>query len=158
VDRKQKHVAIGVEFFVSILMAFCWVSSYRYKYNIPFFNSPLLNWWAFLLWSIGLFITLRTYQWFKLTIKLFWVRILVLWISYFITLLVIEYLGYHVFIIRETTSEKPLCFGLIHGTPIMKIYYLTAGIIAIILSSVFKKSLPIIFLSGQKQGPENPET
>jgi hypothetical protein len=57
---------------------------------------------------------------------------------YFSVLLVIEYFGYYIFGIREMTSEKPLCFGLIHGTLTLKIYYLLAGIAAIFLNHTVK--------------------
>jgi hypothetical protein len=146
---QERHSTIGGGLFVSCLISFCWVGYYRYNYNISFFNSPIINWFAFLLWSTGLFITIRTYEWFKSVFRPFWVRIPVLWISYFMTLLFIEYLGYHIFKIREMTTEKPLCFGLIHGTPILKLYYLSAGIIAISLARVFR-AVPL-FLSGRRQ-------
>jgi len=154
---QEKYFTLGVELFVSCLMSFFWVGYYRYDYNNAFFNSPIINWWAFFLWSTGLLVTLRTYQWFKSIFRWLWVRIPVLWLSYFITLLAIEYLGYHIFKIREMTSEKPLCLGLIHGTPAMKVYYLTAGIIAVFLSNVFKKGAQKIFFSGRKYGAEKPE-
>ena len=79
---KEKYSAIGGEFFVSCLMSFFWVGYYRYNYNNAFFNSPIINWFAFLLWSMGLLITIRTYQWFKSVFRQFWVRIPVLWVSY----------------------------------------------------------------------------
>jgi hypothetical protein len=156
--RKQKYSTILLELFVSCLISFVWVRFYRYRYNIAFFNSPMINWWAFLLWSTGLSITLRTYRWLQSVITAWGVRLLVLWIAYFSVLLFIEYLGYHIFGIREMTSGKPLCFGLIHGTPILKMYYLTAGMIAIFLSSIFKQTLQAIFFPAKKQSSESLET
>ena len=85
------------------------------------------------------------------------IRVFVLWILYFSVLLLIEYFGYRVFEIREMTSEKPLCFGLIHGTPILKMYYLTAGILAVFLSRIFERAFQVIFFSSGKQNAEGPE-
>ena len=150
----KSHIAIRDGLLVSCLMSFCWVGYYRYSYNIPFFNSSIINWFAFLLWSTGLFITIRTYEWFKSLFRRFWVRIPVLWICYFMTLLAIEYLGYYVLKIREVTTENPLFLGLIHGTWTLKVYYLTAGIIAIFLRHVFKKGSQIIFPSTETKTSE----
>jgi hypothetical protein len=157
-SQKQKFSTILVELFVACLISFFWVRFYRYQYNIAFFNSPMINWWAFLLWSTGLFITMRTYRWLQSVVTPWGVRLLVLWGAYFSVLLFIEYLGYHIFKIREMTSGKPLCFGLIHGTPILKMYYLTAGIIAIFLSNIFKQALQAISFSAKEQGSETLET
>ena len=126
------------EMVVSCLMSLIWVSSYGYRYNLSFFNSPFINWLAFLLWSTGLFITLRTYQFSKFIICPLWLRLPLIWMVYFSVLLVIEYFGYYIFGIREMTTEKPLCFGLIHGTLTLKIYYLLAGIAAIFLNHTVK--------------------
>jgi hypothetical protein len=145
VPLKEKTFAIGADLFVSLLMSILWVGFYRYNYNVDFLNSPVVNWFAFFLWSTGLLVTIKTYQWYKSVFTCVWLRVPVLWVSYFLSLLVIEYLGYHIFKIRELTSGNPLCFGLIHGTPTLKVYYLSAGIIAIFLSNVFKKASRKVF-------------
>ncbi|MEW6184600.1 MAG: hypothetical protein AB1585_02535 [Thermodesulfobacteriota bacterium] len=62
------------------------------------------------------------------------------WLAYFSTLLGIEYTGYHILRIREVTSEPALCLGLIHGTPILKAYYLVAGLGAVFFNHFFKKA------------------
>jgi hypothetical protein len=157
VYRKQKYPALLVEIIVACLISFFWVRFYHYRYNITFFNSSMINWWAFLLWSTGLSITMRTYRWLQSVVTPWGLRLLVFWIAYFSVLLFIEYLGYRVFGIHEMTSEKPLCFGLIHGTPLLKMYYLTAGIIAIFLGGIFKQALQAIFFSAKEQGAGNHE-
>ena len=101
--------------------------------------------------ELGLFITNRFYQLLKLIVRIVWVRIVLLWLVYFSTLLVIEYLGYYVIGIREMTSEQPLLFGLIHGTIVLKIYYLIAGIVSIFLSGILKKATQIFFSLKKKK-------
>ncbi|MGA3083991.1 MAG: hypothetical protein ABSE95_04290 [Thermodesulfobacteriota bacterium] len=155
-NLKLNDPEIMVELFVSCLISFFWVGFYHYHYNISFFNSRVINWWAFLLWSSGLFITNRFYHLLKLIVRMVWVRIVLLWLAYFSILLLVEYLGYYVIGIREMTSEKPLLFGLIHGTIVLKIYYLIAGIVAIFLSGILKKATQIIFFSEKEQIRETP--
>ena len=137
----RRHTPLQVELFVSCAMSFVWVGSYGYTYNVPFFNSPVLNWLAFLLWSSGLFATIRVYRFLSHRVRPFWIRIVLIWLTYFSILLFIEYLGYYVFEIRQVTAERPLLFGLIHGTVTLKVYYIIAGICAVMVSSALKKAL-----------------
>jgi hypothetical protein len=130
-----------IEFLVAALLSFVWVAYYHYNYNMAFLNSRFINWFAFSLWTAGLFVTLRFYQWLKIKIKNLGLRLVVFWVAYFTTLLVIEYSGYNIFKIRAMTSEPALCFGLIHGTPILKVYYLIAGLIAVFFYSLFQKRI-----------------
>jgi hypothetical protein len=39
----------------------------------------------------------------------------------------VEFMGYYILKIRAITSEGPLVLGLIHGTIVLKIYYVTVG-------------------------------
>lgn len=135
---RRKDFDLMVEFFVSCAMSLLWVGFYGYTYNVPFLNSPMINWLAFFLWGSGLFFTLRVYRLFCRIVRPFWMRVVLVWLTYFSGLLVVEYLGYYVFRIRQVTSEGPLLFGLIHGTAALKIYYIFAGICAVMLSSALK--------------------
>ena len=128
----------SIEPIIACSMSFLWVGLYGYRYNIEFFNSPFINWLAFILWSIGLFLTIKVYQLLGKLIACFWKKILATWFIYFMALLFIEFLGYHVFKIRQVTYETPLIFGLIHGTKILKYYYIFAGILAILLNNLLK--------------------
>jgi hypothetical protein len=118
------------------------VESYGYTYNVSFLNSPVINWWAFVLWSSGLFATLRVYRIFNQVVEHFLVKIALTWLTYFSSILIIEYVGYFVLEIRQVTSEGPLLFGLIHGTVILKLFYVIAGICAVILSRALEKVSP----------------
>lgn len=123
----------SIEAIISCSMSFVWVGFYNYRYNIEFFNSPFVNWLAFILWSTGLFLTLKLYKSLGNYFSNIWMRLIATWLIYFPSLLIIEYFGYYVFKIRQVTSEEPLIFGLIHGTIILKFYYIFAGILAIFI-------------------------
>jgi putative effector of murein hydrolase len=122
-------------------MSLLWVGGYGYTYTDPFYNSSPVNWLAFILWAPGLFLTLRSYRLFLRYIKRPWLGIMVTWIAYFASLLLVEHIGYNVLTIRQVTSEGPLIFGLIHGTIPLKIYYVGAGIFAVFLSNILGKLL-----------------
>jgi hypothetical protein len=122
-------------------MSCLWVGFYGYRYNIDIFNSPVINWLAFTLWSIGLIMTIRVYKLLENILTLPWQRLIATWTLYFAGLLVVEYCGYYVFEIRQVTNERPLMFGLIHGTATLKFYYLVAGICAIGLNGFLENIL-----------------
>lgn len=130
-----------LEFLVAALMSLVWVAYYQYDYNIGFFNSAGINWLAFSLWTIGLLVTLRVYRWLKEKVANIGLRLGIFWLAYFSTLLGVEFTGYYILRIREITTEPALCFGLIHGTPVLKIYYLVAGLGAVFLYHIFKKGV-----------------
>jgi hypothetical protein len=116
---------------VSWVLSFSWVGWYGYSYNYPLFNSPGVNWLACLLWGVWLFSTIRAHHVLKRWIKRRLLTLMILWIGYFSFLLFFEYMGHYVLGIRLVTSEGPLVFGLIHGTPVLKWFYVTAGLFAI---------------------------
>jgi hypothetical protein len=122
-------------------MSLLWVGSYGYAYSDPFYNSSPVNWLAFLLWTPGLFLTLRFYRLLTRHIQNPWLRIFFTWLAYFASLLLVEHIGYNVLAIHQVTSEGPLLLGLIHGTITLKIYYVTAAMMAIYLSHVLEKIL-----------------
>ena len=133
--------ATSMELGIACSMSCLWVGSYGYHYNVDFFNSPVINWLAFTLWSIGLVLTLRVYKMLGNILTPPWQRILGTWSVYFAGLLVVEYCGYYVFEIRQVTNERPLMFGLIHGTATLKFYYLVAGICAVGLNGFLQNIL-----------------
>ncbi len=136
----------SIEAILSCSVSFIWVGYYGYRYNVEFFNSPFINWLAFLLWSVGLFLTIKIYKLLGNIFTNLYKRILITWIIYFATLIIVEYFGYYVFEIRQVTNESPLIFGLIHGTIILKFYYIFAGILAIFLYN-FIQNIMVIPLS-----------
>lgn len=126
-------IACGVSFY--------WVGYHGYKYNIPYLNSPVINWLALILWSAGLICNMMIYKYMRQAIKSKWLGLGLTWLTYFVLLLLVEFIGYDVLGIRQITEEKPLIFGLIHGTSTLKIYYLVAGVGTLALSKLVKKAL-----------------
>ena len=130
-----------MELGIACTMSCLWVGFYGYRYNVAFFNSPLINWLAFMLWSIGLVTTIRVYKLLGNILMPPWQRILATWFIYFAGLLVLEYCGYYVFEIQQVTNERPLMFGLIHGTATLKFYYVVAGVCAVGLNGFLENIL-----------------
>jgi len=141
-DKFRMLVPEPDEIFISCAMSLLWVGFYGYRYNMPLLNSPGVNWLAFILWSLGLIIMLRVYGLYNIMIRERWLRFSAIWATYLIGLFAIEYIGYRVLDIRLITSEKPLIFGLIHGTIFLKVYYMLAGPAAILMTGAMKKLIP----------------
>ncbi len=120
--------------FSSGTLSFLWVGSYQYRYNIEWMNFAGLNLWAFLLWMAGGFIFLKIYISLKSRSRQKYIAVFLSWIIYFILLLVIEFAGYHLLQIRETSihHKRPLLLGLIHGSPGLHLYYLLFPFIIIL--------------------------
>ena len=112
---------------LAFLISLVWVSLDGYRYNIPYLNSPYVNWFSLILWTLGLLATIRTYRFFALKVSRLWVLLILIWILYVLVLLTVEFIGYYILRIHRVTSEGPLVFGLIHGTTALKIYYMTVG-------------------------------
>jgi len=112
--------------FSSLTFAFVWVGNYRYEYNYQTINTNGINLWAFSLWLAGGLAFLLVYRFIKKKITGVFRRLAVTWLIYFISLLVIEYVGYFLMEIREVSvpHAKALIFGLIHGNLALWIYYL----------------------------------
>jgi hypothetical protein len=140
-NRSKAPPIVFAEAILSFTMSLLWVGFYGYTYNDPFYNSSPVNWLALLLWTSGLFLTLRFYRIVTRHVKNPWLSIFFTWLAYFASLLLVEHIGYNVLAIRQVTSERPLVLGLIHGTITLKLYYITAGMIAILLSHVLEKNL-----------------
>ena len=137
-----------VEVYVAFTIAFVWVGNYGYQYNQTIFNSPGLNWWAFLLWFVGLVIYFEFYSFIKKLISNIFLLLSVAWICFFTVLLIFEFIGFHILIIRNVSHgiNSPLIFGLVHGTIALHIFYLSAPFIGIAVLEIFNK----IFFSAQR--------
>lgn len=112
-------------------MSGLWVASYSYRYNVSYLNSPLINWWAFAWWTLGIYLSIRLYEKSRQAIPRPWFRFLITWVTFLACLLAFEFTGYNLLGIREIRGGEPLIFGLVHGTRELKIYYLVAVPIAI---------------------------
>lgn len=116
----------------AVTIALVWVWGYGYAYNIPSLNSPHVNWWALLLWSGGLFGVLRLFRRLKNTGKGDLAAVATVWAVSLAALLFLEYLGYQVLGIQETGGHPPLIFNLIHGTAVLKVWYLFSAPLTIL--------------------------
>ncbi len=118
-----------ISLFASVSFAFLWVGSYQYHYNAGFdiseINTSGLNLWAFLLWLVGGFIFLEVYKFIKKHVRHPLFKLILSYVFYFSSLLVVEFIGYYLLGIRESNpkSKDPLLFGLIHGNLVLHVYY-----------------------------------
>lgn len=109
-------------------IAFLWVGSYGYQYNVAALSSQGLNWFAWGLWTLGHFTILEVNSRLKRRVSAAWVQLSILWLTYYLVLFGIEFVGYYLLGIHEV--GRPACpaliCGLIHGTPVLFGFYLTA--------------------------------
>ena len=140
-SRLRKGIASPVvrDLAVAVTVSAVWVAFYGYRYNVEFFNSRGINWWAFLCWSGELFAILRFFDWLRGAVSPRWLAVPATWGAYAATLLTAEYIGYALLGIRELHGERPLIFGVIHGTTTMKLYYSVAGLLAIAIAASVRR-------------------
>lgn len=133
----------------STTYSFFWVGSYDYHYNAEILNTGSVNLFTFILWTIGGFTTIHVYR--KFAGKPFVQRISMIWILYLIILFIVEYIGYSLFGVHENSkiNSKPLLFGLIHGTPVLHLFYLISPFITIPLYILYKE-ITVRCLSSEK--------
>ena len=112
--------------FSTLTFSFLWVGFYQYHYNVNL-NTQGLNIWAFSLWTLGGIVFFEGSRRLKIQIENPYFRILTILSIYYFVLFSIEYLAYYILHIREDSlsNGKPLVFGLIHGTLILHIYYVS---------------------------------
>jgi hypothetical protein len=138
-NGRQRVNARIIDFPLSFLISLIWVSSYGYKYNVHYLNSPFVNWYSLMLWTIGLFCTIRIYRFIVGRVSYQSMTILFTWFLYFLGLWALEFVGYYVVKIRLDTVESPLLFGVIHGPLVLKTYYVLAGPCMILLMAGIDK-------------------
>lgn len=122
------------ELLLSFIISFTWVAYYGYNYKgTNLFLVGNINLFALVAWTLGLTIFLLTYRKLK-AIYGFQNAILYSGIIYLGGINIIEWIGYNWLKIQLASSYHGL-FGLelMHGPPILKAYYLTAWLIAIII-------------------------
>ncbi|MCE5204990.1 MAG: hypothetical protein LLF80_02640 [Porphyromonadaceae bacterium] len=139
-----KYYKLLALFISTITIAFLWVGWYGYIYNIPFFNSPYINWWALSCWTLSGVIILLMFINLKDKRNIFF-AVTLPWFIYLVVLCGVEYIAYHLLNFREISQPStPMIFDIVHGSKIMHIYYLTAPVLFIglfiILNSLLKKN------------------
>jgi len=129
-------------FITSVSYAFIWVGFYGYNYNFDFLNSTGINWFAWLLWTFGAFIIIYYFELLKIQ-KLI-NKLVIIWLTYLVVLLVFETVG-HIFLdinqLSHPKTSKPLIFSIINGTPFLHIMYILHPFFVIILYLWIKKMI-----------------
>ena len=123
---------IGEELIVALIIALSWTSYYFYEYNSGNIFIGDINLFPLVCWTFGLVVLREIYEKIGGTSRFF--RIIAL---YWITLFVIEALGYYILGIHLDSNYSGM-FGVIHGPLIMKIFYLTAGPIYLLITDYLK--------------------
>ncbi len=142
-NNRRKYSLWLASLLSAITISFIWVGTYGYSYNISFFNSPAINWWAFTCWSVSGVIITAIYQLIKVRKNAVW-AIVFTWSVYISILLLVEYLAFHIFTFQEATKgTKALIFDVIHGRPEMHVFYTTSTFIFIstyiVMSTIFRR-------------------
>lgn len=143
IRKKQTYLPDWVlTFFSSFSFAFLWVGSYQYQYNASFdiseLNTKGLNVWAFFLWLVGGFIFLEVYKFIKNQLDHPVLKLVLSYLFYFASLLVVEVIGFHLLGIVESNPKPkdPLIFGLIHGNLALHLYYTLFPLMIILLYEI----------------------
>lgn len=77
VAKKTKNLEIGLMLFASFTYAFCWVGFYGNSYKLTFLSFKGINWYAWLLWSLGTFLSILLFS--SLTKDSFLFKIMKTW-------------------------------------------------------------------------------
>jgi hypothetical protein len=125
---------ITAELIIAFLIALAWTSYYTYKYTTSNLLIEKINLFPLVCWTFGLVLLREFYERMSGKLKLLRVTIL-----YLIILGFTEFIGYHLLGIR-LNSNFPGLLGLdiIHGPLTLKIFYLTAGPIYLLITDYLK--------------------
>ncbi|HOI28569.1 MAG TPA: hypothetical protein PLZ15_02330 [Melioribacteraceae bacterium] len=134
-----KYIKTFTVLFTSITVAFTWVGFYGYKYNVGFWNSPGLNFTAFLLWFSGQIAIISISLYIYSRIKKVIASLFLIYIIYLPALSLFEYFNYHIIKVREvgTPFRRALFFDIIHGTTILHFFYVLAPVTGILVFLLF---------------------
>lgn len=125
----------------ALFVALAWTAYYRYEYiggNIFLFNQ--INLYPLVLWTVGLTALQLIHAGLERRYGLVATTVL-----YLAVLAALETVGYHLLNIRLTTNYTSLLgLGIIHAPLVMKIFYVLAGPVFILLMQLLRieKSKP----------------
>ncbi len=142
--RRPRHTGHVAAALTAASIAFGWVGSYQYRYNLEMLNSLGINWWAFICWFAVMLGTLRWYRWAERRWPQPGVALAGTWLFGVVGLLIpIEYVGYSLLGIHEIghPTAQPLLLNLVHGTPTLFSFYLTAPITTVVVFLQFRRLL-----------------
>ncbi len=140
--NQQKHAGIietGQAIYIAFTYSFIWVGFYRYHYNLPGFNSAGINYAALIFWFLGSLSVLLGFLWLRRRGII--VGVLSTWGIYLLILGILEYISYYDVGLHEISKpdSKPMVCGIIHGLPILHIFYMIAPGILILMFSLLNR-------------------
>ena len=125
---------IGQELVVAFLIAIAWTSYYLYEYTHSNLMLGKINLFPLVAWTFGLVFLREIYERLKGRHRLAKATII-----YLLGLFVVEYIGYYLLNIRLDSSFPSLLgLGIIHATLLLKVFYLTAGPIYLLITDYLK--------------------
>lgn len=130
--------------FTAVTIAFGWVGSYQYRYNLELLNSPGINGWAFVCWVGAILAALRWYRWAERRWPAPGVALATTWLFWVVGLMFPgEFIGYTLLGIHEVghPTATPLLLDLVHGTPTLFSFYLAGPITSVLLFLQFRRLL-----------------
>ncbi|MEK7500203.1 MAG: hypothetical protein AAB649_06415 [Patescibacteria group bacterium] len=126
-------------FLLALGITLLWTFFNRYEYignNIFLFNT--INVFPLVLWTLGLTILYIVHAHTKTRYPLLFITVF-----YLVCLSALEAFGYHVLNIRLNTSYPSLFnMGIIHAPVHMKVFYIVAGPVYIVLTKFLFKKKP----------------
>lgn len=141
--RKIQHnhpgaIKVGQAVYIAITYSFIWVGFYGYSYNLAGFNSTGINYAALTSWILGSLTLLLGYLWLRRWGNL--TAIITAWGLYLLILGTIEYITYNYLGLHEIskTESTAMVFGIIHGLPVLHVFYLIAPGILILMFWIFR--------------------
>jgi hypothetical protein len=108
---------------VAVVVALAISSVYYHAYDTPSIHLGWIDLFPLVMWTGGLLIVYEIYR--RLTLSY---RLVIGSLIYLAALFALEYLGYYWLGIRETPPHPSLLgLGIIHGPPIIHVFYIAAG-------------------------------
>lgn len=135
-SAKEKQKLL-LPFVLALCMSLIWTSYYRYEYvGANIFVLDRINIYPLVLWTVGLTALAQIYTSLKKNHS-FLTTLLV----YYLFLAAFETVGYHTLNIHLTSNYTSLLdLGIIHAPRIMKIFYILAGpLYLLLIRSVISK-------------------
>ncbi|MBI2004537.1 hypothetical protein HYS79_00005 [Patescibacteria group bacterium] len=126
--------SIGQEMVIAILFALFITAYWPYLYTEGNIFLGHINVYPLIAWTAGLVLLREVYEHLRVPY-----RFVIVSISYVAVLFFVEYLGYYVFNIQISGQYPSLLgIGIIHGPPIVHIFYLLAGPLYLVVTDYLK--------------------
>lgn len=125
---------IGQELVVALLIALIITSYYLYKYTTSNIMIGRINLFPLVSWTFGLVLLREIYEKQKIKYKF-----IISSLIYLIGLFIVEYVGYYLLNIKLNSNFESLFgLGIIHAPVAMKLFYLFAGPIYLLITDYLK--------------------